>query len=54
MVKNKHLGSFDTVEEAFQAYTKFKEYYVKIIAEKWKGLISEGAYEAIQNWKVLC
>ena len=52
--KNKHLGSFDTVEEAFQAYTKFKESYVKIIAEKWKGLISEGAYEAIQNWKVLC
>lgn len=50
--KNKHLGYFDNVEDAFKAYKEFKESHVKIVAEKWKDLISEEVYLAIQNWEV--
>lgn len=47
--KTKHLGYFETQEEAFQAYKKAKESYVKEVVEDWKGLVSSEVYQAITN-----
>ena len=47
-----HLGIFNTPEEAFQAYKTEKEKYIKEVADKWKGLISDKVYEALINYKV--
>ena len=51
-VLSKHLGTFSTPEEAFQAYKIAKESYIKEVADKWKDLISEQVYEAMYNYKV--
>ena len=47
-----HLGSFKTPEEAFQAYKVAKEEYIKEVAEKWKGIISDKVYQSLYNYKV--
>jgi len=47
-----HLGSFDTIEEAFQAYKTAKEEYIKEIANKWRGLIDERVYWTLMNHQV--
>lgn len=49
---SKHLGTYDTVEEAFLAYKKAKEAYIKEVAEKWKGKIDDKVYEALLEWKI--
>jgi hypothetical protein len=54
---NKHnesyyLGSFKTSEEAFNVYKVAKEEYIKEVAEKWKGIISDKVYQALYNYKV--
>lgn len=46
------LGSFDTPEEAFQAYKIEKEKYIKEVADKWKGKIDDRVYEALYNYKI--
>lgn len=48
--KNKYLGYFDSEEEAFQAYKKAKEENVKRVAEKYKGVIDDRAYESLMNY----
>lgn len=50
--KPKRLGSFDTATEAFQAYKKAKEAYIKEVAEKWKDEISNEAYKALMSWEI--
>lgn len=50
--KKIYIGSFDTPEEAFQAYKIKKEEHIKNIAEKYKGLISERVYQALKNYTV--
>ena len=50
--KENHLGCFSTPEEAFLAYKKAKEAYIKDMAEKWKGKIDEKVYEALINWEI--
>ena len=50
--KREHLGYFKTEIEAFNAYKKAKESFVKEQAEKWKGKIDERAYEALMNYTV--
>ena len=52
MGKKKHLGSFKTVEEAFEAYKKAKEQCIKEYAEKYKGQITDEVYNALLNYKV--
>ena len=47
-----YLGTFDTPEEAFQAYKTEKEKYIKEVADKWKNLISDQVYKAMYNYKV--
>ena len=51
-LNSKHLGTFDTPEEAFQAYKVAKEEFIKEVAYKWKGLISPKVYEAMYNYQV--
>ena len=46
------LGSFKTELEAFNAYKKAKESFVKEQANKWKDKIDERAYEALMNYEV--
>lgn len=47
-----YLGTFNTKEEAFQAYKTAKEAYIKEIADKWKSQITEECYKAMINYKV--
>ena len=50
--KQEFLGYFNTEIEAFNAYKKAKESFVKEQAEKWKGKIDERAYDALMNYEV--
>lgn len=50
--KNKHLGLFDTAEDAFQVYKKAKEVHIKEIAELWKDRIDSKVYQALLNWEI--
>ena len=50
--KQEHLGLFNTEIEAFNAYKKAKEAFVKEQANKWKDKIDIRAYEALMNYKV--
>ena len=48
--KLKHLGYFESIEEAAQVYKEAKEAYVKEIANQWKGKIHVDVYNALMNW----
>lgn len=50
--KNKHLGCYNTPNEAFESYKNFKEKYVKQVAEQYKGRIPSKLYDAMINYKV--
>ena len=49
---DKCLGRYDTQQEAFQAYKKFKENYIKQVADEYKEYIPQKLYEAMYNYKV--
>lgn len=48
------LGRFEPYQEkqAFQCYKKFKENYIKQVAEEYKELIPEKLYQALINYEV--
>ena len=46
------LGVYNTIEEAFQVYKKFKENYIKEIAEEYKSKIPQKLYKAMINYEV--
>ncbi len=50
--KQKHLGCYDTQEEAFQVYKNFKEQYIKEVAEQYRNKIPTRLYTAMINYKV--
>ena len=50
--KSEHLGYFKTELEAFNAYKKAKEIYIKELANKFKGGIDGRAYNALMNYEV--
>ena len=50
--KPEHLGYFKTEIEAFNAYKKAKEAFVKEQANKWKDQIDPRAYKALMNYQV--
>jgi hypothetical protein len=50
--KTKNIGTFDTIEEAFQTYKTTKESYIKEIADKYKEEISDTVYNAMYNYQV--
>ena len=47
-----HLGVFNTEVEAFKAYKKAKEIYIKELVNKWKSQIDDRAYNALMNYTV--
>lgn len=47
-----YLGVFDTPKEAFECYKFHKEKYIKEIADKWRGQITEECYRAMYNYEV--
>ena len=50
--KQKNLGYYNTIEEAFNAYKQFKEANIKQIADYYKDKIPNKLYEAMYNYKV--
>ena len=46
------LGYYKTAEEAFNAYKKAKEAYIKEVAKEWRNNIDPRVYEALINWVV--
>lgn len=46
------LGVYNTPEEAFKVYKKFKENYIKEIADEYKNKIPLKLYKAMYNWEV--
>ena len=50
--EQEHLGLFNTELEAFNAYKKAKEAFVKEQANNWKSQIDERAYEALMSYEV--
>ena len=50
--KLKHLGYFNTAEEAFSVYKPFKEALCKQLALKWQSEIDSRLFNAMMNWSV--
>ena len=50
--KQKHIGRYYCEKEAFNAYKKAKETYIKEVANKWKDKIDPRVYEALMNYEV--
>lgn len=52
--KSERLGIYQTVEETFQAYKRYKEYLIKKVAEIEfsKGNITKKCYNAMMNYQV--
>lgn len=48
----KYIGTFNNSEDAFLAYKVAKEKYIKKIADKWKGVISDKVYKAMYDYVV--
>ena len=48
---SKHIGVFDTILEAFQAYKEAKEQHIKDVANKWKDQIDPRVYDAMVNFE---
>ena len=48
----KHLGCFDTVNEAFKTYRQAKEEYIKEVADEYKDIIPVKLYEAMYDYEV--
>ena len=50
--KQKHLGLFNTPQEAFLAYKTFKEALIKEVANEYKEQLDSRVYEALMNYEV--
>ena len=50
--KRVYLGEFKTPIEAFNVYKKYKEGYIKIIADQYKNRIPEKVYKALYDYIV--
>lgn len=47
-----YLGTFNTIEEAFKVYKKYRENLLKQVADGYKDIIPKKVYDAIYNYKV--
>lgn len=50
--KTIHLGYFDTPEEAFNQYKKYKEHIIKEVADEYKEYIPHQLYQAMYDYRV--
>lgn len=48
--KNTWIGTFETVQDAVDAYSKARKTYLLGKAEKWKGIICSKSYECLINY----
>ena len=48
----KHIGCYNSPEEAFLAYKEFKEQYIKQVADEYKDKIPKELYDAMYRWEV--
>lgn len=46
------LGKYNTKIGAFYIYKVYKEKHIKRVADEWRPLIGEKAYECMYNWKI--
>lgn len=46
------LGWYDTSEEAFARYKKYKEDFIQDLAEQYKDEIPHKLYDALMDWKI--
>lgn len=46
------IGTFETIEQAFQAYKEAKESWIKELADKYKDELEPRVYEALYNWEI--
>ena len=49
---NRHVGRFSNPKDAFYAYKEAKESFIKVVAEKWKGRITDKIYKSLLNWEI--
>lgn len=49
--KRKDLGTYSTIEEAFNVYKEFKIEYIRNLAEKYKDYLPENLYQAMLNYR---
>jgi hypothetical protein len=50
--KNKIIGSYETREDAFDAYKREKKLWIKKLANKYKKTLEPKAYKALCNWDI--
>ena len=50
--KIKHIGYYDTPQQAFEVYKQFKEKNIKEVADYYKEQIPERLYQAMYNYEV--
>lgn len=50
--KQRQLGHFLTIDDAFCAYKKAKEEYMRSIADKWRDVIDERSYNALMRREI--
>lgn len=50
--KQKYLGLFETEIDAYHAYKKAKEQYVKDSATHWRDDIADNVFDALMNWEL--
>ena len=50
--KRIYLGLYETPEQAFEVYKKFKEKYIKQVADYYKDKIPQRLYQALSNYEV--
>lgn len=48
----KYLGSYNNSEDAFNAYKRFKEQYIKEVADEYKDRIPKELYDAMYRYEV--
>ena len=52
MGENTKIGRFDTAQEAFEEYKKYKEKIIWDAANLHKGQVPDKVYEAMMNWEI--
>lgn len=50
--KNIHLGNYNSLQDAFESYRKYKEKIIKQVANEYKDLIPYKLYKAMYRYKV--
>lgn len=48
----KYLGTYNTIEEAFQCYKIAKEAYIKEVADEWRDKIDPQVYQTMCEYKI--